>query len=126
MKRELDVSPDVKPAAAAGKSAAAAASGEPKVKKPRAATAYNLYMKDAMPRWKVENPDKTHKEAFAACAGAWRNSSANPKNGGVAPSAAVSTPAPPAIKKEEDDDADDDDMDDSDAESGVHAQPRLS
>jgi hypothetical protein len=121
VKRELDVSPDVKPAAAAGKSAAG--SGEPKVKKPRAATAYNLYMKDAMPLWKVENPDKTHKEAFAACAGAWRNSSANPKNGGVAPNAAASTPAPPAIKKEEEDDVDD--MDDSDAESGVHAQPRL-
>ena len=59
---------------------------EPQAKKPRAArgpSAYNLYMRTAMTRWKAENPGKTQKEAFSAVAGQWKTSSENPKNAGT-------------------------------------------
>ncbi len=96
------------PAAAGAKSKAKA---EPQAKKPRKArgpSAYNLWMKTAVPRWKAENPGKTSKEAFTAVAGLWRTSSENPKNAGAkstAPTAAVSA-------------EDDGVTQDSDAESG--------
>lgn len=114
-------SADDAPPAVASKAAGAKSKGkaEPAAKKPRAArgaSAYNLYMRTAMPRWKAENPGKSHKEAFAACAGQWKTSSENPKNGGAASggqSATSLSSTPPANA------AGDDMGPDSDAESGT-------
>jgi hypothetical protein len=62
---------------------------------------YKQYMKVTIPRWKAENPGKSHKEAFAACAEQWKSAPENPKNGGLFGLAA----------------ADSEDSDDSDVES---------
>eukprot|EP01043_Picozoa_sp_COSAG02_P011328 COSAG02_NODE_415_length_22762_cov_133.681816_27_plen_311_part_00 len=88
---------------------ASAVKAEPQAKKPRAArgpSAYNLYMKAAMVRWKAENPGKTQKEAFSTVAGQWKTASENPKNAG--------TKSEPPTRAEDDDVAQD-----SDAESGA-------
>lgn len=34
-------------------------------------SAYNLFMKAELPKWKAKNPTKDHKEAFTAVAQLW-------------------------------------------------------
>ncbi|KZS86870.1 hypothetical protein SISNIDRAFT_342097 [Sistotremastrum niveocremeum HHB9708] len=55
---------------------------ETKTKRPP--SAYNQYMKDNLPGYKKENPDKSHKEAFAAVAQQWADAPENPKRGQTA------------------------------------------
>ena len=43
-------------------------------KKPRKPTAYNLYMKSAIKKYKSKNPDTEHQTAFKACAAQWTKS----------------------------------------------------
>ena len=43
-------------------------------------TVYQLYMKTNVPKFKVANPNLSHKEAFRLCALSWKNSGENPKN----------------------------------------------
>lgn len=111
LKREREDRDDEAEDAAPGVDApAVAVKAEPQAKKARAArkpSAYHMYMKTAMPRWKAENPGKSHNEAFAAVAGQWRTSSENPKNAGT------KSAAPPASPEN------DDVAQDSDAESGA-------
>lgn len=86
---------------------------EPKAKKARGASAYNIYMSSAMTRWKAENPGQSHKEAFAACAGLWRSAPENPKNGGTASGGQSSGLPSTGVDQ------------DSDAESGVRPAARV-
>ncbi|KDQ06719.1 hypothetical protein BOTBODRAFT_39377 [Botryobasidium botryosum FD-172 SS1] len=46
---------------------------------------YQLYMKNNLPTYKGENPDKTHKEAFAEVAKLWKDAPENPNRGKDAP-----------------------------------------
>jgi len=43
-------------------------------KKPRKPSAYNLYMKSAIKKYKSKNPDTEHQTAFKACAAQWTKS----------------------------------------------------
>ncbi|KAI8338060.1 hypothetical protein BC941DRAFT_424492 [Chlamydoabsidia padenii] len=49
-------------------------------KKTKKASAYNLYMKEELPKLKKENPGLNHKEAFKKVAESWAASPKNPKN----------------------------------------------
>ena len=46
--------------------------GPKKPKQKRKPSAYNLYMKEALPRVKAENPTLTHNEAFKLAAGQFK------------------------------------------------------
>lgn len=41
---------------------------------------YTDFMKKELPKWKKDNPKKTHAEAFTAVAKSWAKSEFNPKN----------------------------------------------
>ncbi|KIY44234.1 hypothetical protein FISHEDRAFT_62402 [Fistulina hepatica ATCC 64428] len=63
------------------KSATRAANAAPKEKRPP--SAYNLFVKEHIKKWKEENPEKPQKEAMAAIAVLWRNAPENPKCGKI-------------------------------------------
>lgn len=46
---------------------------EKKPKKPRVPSAFNIYMKEAIPRVKSDNPGISHSDAFKQAASEWKN-----------------------------------------------------
>lgn len=50
-----------------------------KPRKPRAPSAYNMYMKKAIAEYKMAHPNAGHQEAFRACAQNWKHA----KGGGL-------------------------------------------
>ncbi|KAJ3055546.1 hypothetical protein HK097_010154 [Rhizophlyctis rosea] len=44
----------------------------------RGTSAYNVFMKNELPKVKAANPGIAHKEAFKKAAGNWKNSPENP------------------------------------------------
>ena len=61
-------SPKKSPAKKAVKKAPKKEKGE---KKPRAPSAYNLFMKSELAKVKAKNPSLSHKEAFTVAASSW-------------------------------------------------------
>ncbi|KAJ3101054.1 hypothetical protein HDU97_001697 [Phlyctochytrium planicorne] len=51
-----------------------------KEKAPRKPSAYNTYMKAALPKIKAADPSLSHKEAFKKAAEQWKDSPDNPAN----------------------------------------------
>ncbi|KAJ3308605.1 Axial regulator YABBY 4 [Blyttiomyces sp. JEL0837] len=51
-----------------------------KAKGTRAPSAYNLFMKNELPRVKAANPTMSHKDAFKVAASNWKSSAENPVN----------------------------------------------
>ena len=73
MREALDDTSDSDTDAPAPKQAKGKAA-KPSPKKPRKPTAYNLYMKSAIKKYKSKNPDASHQDAFKTCAAQWTKS----------------------------------------------------